>query len=320
MSGCIQPMHMQVARETAERNSHRPPKRNNVKLHFKKSTAVKNDDRCEFCGCNEFDADGAGFNACTNCGRVHSASGRQFSHSVYDYSRTSQRKKPNTRCNYFNERLSQWQCQEPAIPSHDRESLVVTYNGGLGPYHPEDGALYYPDPVLCKDTVRQIIIDAGLAPKVYLEKWLTIRIMLGAEPHPMPDHELVQFMRERFWHLERCWRQNADMHPRRKSLPNYNFIIRQLLLLHSAEAYETHYCWFPVSVEAERGLMEDWVECCHMTRWPVYFASWDADGRCHRMREHFIAKGKRKRPRPQPTRKPAPVQKTKITQWFTHQA
>lgn len=275
-------LQRQIAEEHAEREELRPPKRNNVRHALKTREWATNDEpACGTCGGRLFEADASGYDICVGCGRVGV---RQLSVDHSDLRRLRPSPVVHTRRNYFNERMSQWQMQEPAIPMDDMDAMVRTYNGGLGPYEPADGVLYYDDLALCKGTVRQIIIDAGLAPKKYLEKWLTIRVKLGAEPHPIPSSELIATMRRLFWVLEARWRQNRDTHVGRKSLPNYSYIFRQLLLYISVDEYETHYLWHPVSPGAERKLGQDWLLICRLCDWPAYFARWMPDGTVQRMR------------------------------------
>ncbi len=122
--------------------------------------------------------------------------------------------------------------------------------------------------------MRQIIIDAGLSPKQYCEKWLTIRRMLGADPHPIPSDELVRELKRLFRKVNDAWPEVQGKFTR-SSRPNYNFIIRQLLLFVGLEYFEKHEVWFPsVSNGKTSELMQQWAAICIINDWPIYEAEW----------------------------------------------
>ena len=144
------------------------------------------------------------------------------------------------------------------------------------------------DPDLNKDTIRLILIRAGLATKKYTEKWLSIRHkILGAPRHPDADKTspgLYHFLLERFKTVVSIWeREGPSLCPpghERKSLFNYNYLIEQLLLQHSVESYNLHSPWFPVK-ESDKvdALWTMWCGICAHADWPAYKPVWRADGR-----------------------------------------
>lgn len=236
----------------------------------------------------EDDEHGNGDCICTGCGTVRDRNA-SLGHDFTDFERSYPGSQAHTRRNYMRERMRQWCMDEPAIPAVDLEKLRAAYNGGFGSLDPDGGVLEY-DPVVNKDTVREIIIAAGLAPKKYTEKWLTIRKFLGAQPeHPLPDQALVQFILDRFDTVIRVWETQASRlcipGHKRKSLFSYNYIIRMLLLQHSVEAYAMHYKWFLIVGDSKKAEIERlWTAVCNAAEWPPYFPTHQPDGTVVRSR------------------------------------
>jgi len=266
----------------------RPPKRNNVKRKISMGEQQAIDRRkreakekkCPKCKAN-YDRtvldERTREVVCQSCGTVVD---RVFDVGVYDARRLRPAVVTDPPANYFNERMAQWSCQEPPIPMVDRRRLVDTYNEGYGPYSSRESGLFY-DPFLYKPTVRQIIIDAGLSPKQYCEKWLTIRRMLGAEPHPVPSDELVRELKRLFAKVNAAW-PRVQQQFKRTSRPNYNFVIRQLLLLVGVEHFAKHEIWFPsVSNGKHSELMQQWAAICVVNDWKIYEPEWQ-DGKVRR--------------------------------------
>lgn len=273
-------MELAVFEDEQMRDEFRPKKQNNMKRGKATWKANSSVPRCLECGSTNYSDNENGFCVCVACGRV--LRGVFGSVGVSDFGRLRRTPVADTRKNYFNERVSQWQRQEPEIPPNDRKALLERYNDGFGVYPRDGGVLEYDDAVLCKGTVRQIIIDAGLSPKAYTEKWLTIRVLLGAEPNPMPSAKLVKFVKDSFARLSANWKRHPDLHPQRFSLPNYNYLIRQFILMYSVDDYALHMPWFPVQPDAERKLQQSWCAMCRLCEWPMYFADIDANGRVTR--------------------------------------
>jgi hypothetical protein len=221
--------------------------------------------------------DASGDCVCSGCGSVLSRAAA-VSNDFSDFGRVYPKARARTRVNYINERMGQWNLSEPPIPAADRELLRLAYNHGHGVYDVGSGVIEF-DPALQKSTVRDIIIRAGLCTKKYTEKWLSIRKMLGAPPHPMPSPDLISFIQSRFNTVISIWeRYGRTLCPpghERKSLFNYNYIITQLLLQHSVAAYDTHVAWFPV-VEGPKteALQKMWFAICREAEWPAYKPVW----------------------------------------------
>lgn len=280
----------EVVRMAGVRRKYAFKKQNNKKRD--PTTLYKSTDqpaRCEACyqksqvsgvSVPEIVNDASGDCVCGGCGLVLSrtaALGTDFS----DFGRVCPTAKARTRENYMRERMSQWNLSEPPIPMVDREKLRAAYNGGYGGRDPSSGELEF-DPALQKQTVRLIIIRAGLSTKKYTEKWLTIRKMLGAAPHPLPTADLIGFILERFTRIVSIWqRYGKSLCPpghERKSLFNYNYMIQQLLLLHSIDAYNTHVAWFPVQASQKVVAMDAmWRALCAYAEWPCYHPIWQGD-------------------------------------------
>jgi hypothetical protein len=219
--------------------------------------------------------DRSGDCVCCGCGSVVSRAA-SMSGDYSDFERVYPTARARTRENYMRERMSQWNLQEPPIPRVDCEKLRTAYNRGYGRL---DSELEF-DPMLNKHTVRAIILRAGLSTKKYTEKWMRIRIMLGANPHPLPTADLIHFILDRFKTVVRTWEQRGpDLCPpghRRKSLFNYNYIITQLLLQHSVAAYGRHVEWFPVaSTQKLEAMQTMWRAMCREIGWPSYVAIWE---------------------------------------------
>lgn len=276
-----------------------PVKRNNVK-NRKSDTGSgsvdvvrisDSDHSCFYCGCREpllhnWDSDEWG---CGQCGTVDPSYLPQHdvSRNIGVESDTLEEFEATTRCdvstkrvdpcvNYWRERLSQWLMQEPPIPHEDAEKLLNTYLAGRQRYGDD----------LPKDTVRRLVIDSGLSPRVYVEKWLRIRVLCGAASHPVPSHQIVRHCDECFMEVRKLWRNKKDEIIRlfrRRSLPNYNYMMRHFLLIHSVAAYELHAPWFPqvVTKLADLDLIWRWV--CEQLLIPFYDYN---DGK--RMKRTFI--------------------------------
>lgn len=254
--------------EEVERRRMRPVKRNNLKKTVVSSGQAVKSRACPNCNSTNHEC-GGGFDVCRDCGRVL---GAVMSRAADDGGRCVQQHQTDARLNYLKERLSQWCCAEPAIPVRDMEQIRATYNMGLGPNTEEQGLFY--DPNLPKETVRDIIVDAGLSPRKYVEKWLTIRVALGAAPRPKPSQGLMEAIINQFKRFNAAWKQYPELHPGRKSMICYNFFILQVLLMIDVELYKLHAWTFPLVEEPKaEDLKRMWAAVARRIGWPVYFAS-----------------------------------------------
>ncbi len=225
------------------------------------------------------ESDANGNRVCTVCGTVADRLA-STSHDYSDHMRTTSSARTNTRLNYMRERLSQWRMGEPPIPSGDVAKLRAAFNRGYGQLDPALG-VYEFHPFLPKHAVRAVINRAKLASHKYTEKWLTIRKLLGCEPHPMPTQELVMFIDGAFITVDRIWSAHfrSIRCGSRTSLFCYNFLFHMFLLQHSVEAYVEHSPWFPIpESEKMRELVQMWAKICEYAGWTHYEAVCHADG------------------------------------------
>lgn len=250
-----------------ERQSLQQPKRNNVRKPPPKQP-TKTENICEYCdGVDFYTNSDTSDTVCTQCGTVLCLNELVYN---YDHSHSTVATANNSQINYFKERLSQWCMREPSIPLADRVRLRDTFNRGTY------------DRMLPKHEVRRLIIDSGLAPKKYVEKWLTIRYMLGAAVHPYPDtdalpNELLYMFKKILW----AWKIFIARHPKsvkRRSLLNYNFLIHMFLLQIDVEAYKLYSPWFPLVVEQkQKELLRHYHSLCVILKWPLLEPVWQGD-------------------------------------------
>lgn len=152
--------------------------------------------------------------------------------------------------------------QEPPIPFADRDRIRDVYYSDMAKYGRD----------LPKHVIARLIIDSGLSPKKYTEKWLSIRVYLGADPHPIPPPSLVTHLTDLFMDIRRVWRNNDTITAvGRKSMPNYNCTIRKLLLMVSTDIYERYSPWFPsITEDKVVKFNREWNWLCDQLAWPVY--------------------------------------------------
>lgn len=282
-----------VYKELEEKRKFALPKINNSKQRRAALVACETTEAQLFCVTCEHDAEGPrrvplesnanGDRVCTVCGTVADRAA-SASHDYSDGMRSATSFRANTRLNYMRERLSQWCMEEPAIPSADVAALRGAFNGGFGRLDPQLGTFEF-DPFLPKHTVRAVINRAGVAAFKYTEKWLTIRVLLGCEPHPMPTRELRMFIEKSFITLDKVWSCfKPELSPDRSSLFSYNFVFHMLLLLHSVESYVTHSPWFPLTAGAKIDeLTRIWALVCKHAGWIHYEAVIADDGTVQRV-------------------------------------
>lgn len=210
---------------------------------------------------------------CSRCGLVDSSSGYlvpSFERVVS--AQANSRGHSNARFNYFKERMSQWACTEPPIPMADRMRLLETYRSAMGT------PLQF-DPFLPKHEVRRLVITAELASKKYTEKWLSIRILCGADPHPFPTNELIERLEGYFLAVLNTWQSMPSLRQGRSSLPSYDYMICQFLLFISKEVYILYAPWFAQKTEcASPQLATCWSAICRRLGWPILCATWTDKG------------------------------------------
>ena len=281
----------EVYATVAERERHRLPKRNNIKrVRDPEYEATIANLRVRAVACTYCHSDSSiicddrsGVYVCSACGTVCDGAGPD----VVDYSDAVRTPAPvNSRRNYFKERLSQWDRREPPIP----EEGLVDLRNAFHRLRNNPGAPLVSD-VLSKAEVRAVVIEAGLRPKNCVEKWLTIRKELRKtiglpDDCPHPSSDLQERMLEYFDVFVRAWSTYPELRQERTSLPNFNFIICNFLLMIDPAEYEKHAPWFGQVTSAKLAKLQIiWNTYCKKIGWPVYQAYYDKEGRLHRVEQ-----------------------------------
>lgn len=265
-----------------EREDFRLPKINNVKRppidknKIPQPSPVGPDSdeyTCDECGRLGPYVDAGHELVCPDCGLVLDGSDTLIPGSdIYDAPPVSFGSHSNARFNYFKERMAQWACKEPKIPNADCKRLLQTRDEAVGTEYEFDE--FFP-----KAEVRRLIITAGLSPKKYTEKWLSIRIMLGAPPHPFPTQQLIERLQDMFLIVLNIWTRNDGVKSGRVSLPSYDYIICQLLLFIGQREYELYSPWFTHKSEVDSPqLAACWAGICRLAGWPILSAQWTHNG------------------------------------------
>ena len=216
---------------------------------------------CRSCGKQDVWLNFEGYeNVCHSCGDVHSA---EFSMASNEFFKDHYTFKFNNFYQakfHFNERMSQWCNQEPHIPdSHMRKIL------GACERYQEVGS-----PIESKRDIQRILRSLGkYFSKKYLEKWLTIMSRHHKTSlYPLPDSNLVDSLQKMFCAILPPWYKTKP--PERKHLPNYNYIIRQLLYINGEHIENTYKICFPLlqSKKKIQVLDKTWQPICEYNTWP----------------------------------------------------
>lgn len=183
---------------------------------------------------------------------------------------------PYQRKTYFNERISQWQCNEPAIPEDDELTIMETWNQWAPVTWPDD---YHRASATTKERIGHMLefIDLqrrrnNLKPYFktkYLEKWISIRgwFCTARSTADFVDDEDIAWIKQQFLRVERVFNQAIRGRQGRRSLINYNFVMRRLLELRGC-AYATS-DWPPLkTVSKQRALVAMWRIVCAYLDWP----------------------------------------------------
>ena len=205
-------------------------------------------------------------NVCHSCGDVHST---EFGMAPVEFFKDTY---CWNYCNFyqakfhFNERMSQWCGQEPDIPDDDLRTIFAACerhvqtsnrnrNGGQR--------------LRTKADIQRVLRSLGKKySKKYLEKWLTImRRFNGHTLYQTPSSELVGNLQRRFSSIMEPWYKTKPKN--RKHLPNYNYIIRQLLYLEDPGYEEIYGFCFPLlnSKRKLSALDELWEPICKFNKW-----------------------------------------------------
>lgn len=167
---------------------------------------------------------------------------------------------------YFSERISQWRGLEPPL-EHWATKRVWAKWAELKPGDYE------------KSTIRAVLAacDAdlardGVAPffvKVALEKWLTIREEVGGRRSTghRVNEAFAWRLKQQFERFLVSYNRRVRKQSKRRSVMNYNFIIRRLLDLNGRG--ELGVDLPPLKTKAKQAkLVEMWHEACIDLQWP----------------------------------------------------
>lgn len=181
---------------------------------------------------------------------------------------------PYKRQTYFNERLSQWQCNEPRIPEEDMAAIKQLWDSYAKVAWPDTWAHKPPKERIgaVLTTLDSDLVKDGHRPRfvrVYYEKWLTIRAALtgyrswGEYASP----RLIHALQRDFDRLQSSYDVRYRERFKRHSMISYNFIIRRLLELrgchHMIEDFP------PLKTTAKQKLLTRvWRDVCADLGWP----------------------------------------------------
>ncbi len=189
------------------------------------------------------------------------------------------RSAPYQRKTYFNERLSQWQRQEPAVSEDDQLVIIKCWNKWAPVTWPKD---WNDKLATTKERISAVLeyIDRKRRRKQlrpyfktkYLEKWISIRHWFTRleSTGAFVDGEDIAWIKSQFLRVERVFNQNIrgrGTSAGRRSFLNYNFVARRLLEMRGA-----HYAicdWPPLkTVAKQRSLITMWRLICRHLNWP----------------------------------------------------
>lgn len=246
---------------------------------------------------------------CSLCGYVQSSNNTFINNDSYGFSGAellerwleAEAKTTYQRIFHFNERLSQLNHCEPAMPLELFNLLVQRYYKKY-----MQGAVPLPDELtkedimaLCKETK----VPAQLQEKYksqkfkkkphtdlkrYAEKWISLRMLLGGNvPEPLSESEKER-LRCRFLEAEKAFNRirhhpacrnlgaatgNCHTDPNlrcRHNFPNFNYIMVQLMVLEGIA--ERYMVWLPQLKTKSK--IEDlnhlWSKICKQNRWPFF--------------------------------------------------
>lgn len=216
---------------------------------------------CTFCSKYDVSLNFEGYEyVCHSCGSVHAvaigSSAHEYFKDNYNWTMGSYYQAKF----HFNERMSQWCCSEPLIPDNDVEIIM-------------DACAKYEksgNKVDSKRDIQRILRSIGRQfSKKYLEKWLSILRKYNKKNYfPIPSNRLVDCLRSNFNHVLGPFENTKPK--TRKHLPNYNYIIRQLLYIVDPEYEKTYKFCFPLlqSKKKIEALDQLWLPICNHNNWP----------------------------------------------------
>lgn len=205
--------------------------------------------------------------------RLAQAPPSNFGHQAF-LQLNPQKSPPYKRQTYFIERLTQWCQNEPPIKPKDLRAIRDCWHDRVARLWP---AVYagVPD----KWHIRRILsyqdwlrTQSGKTPRfvrVYLEKWLTIRYHLSGTQSTGRNMRwvILQRLRSLFDEIQRPFDKVIGRFPGRRSMLNYNFLIRRFLDLMNLRHLATD---FPPlkTLAKQRRLIEIWRAIIAELRWP----------------------------------------------------
>lgn len=196
---------------------------------------------------------------CYSCGSVHSVAIGNSSHEFFkDHYNWSVGNHYQAKF-HFNERMSQWRSEEPLIPDPDIKAILESCKN-----YELQGRI-----VEGKRDIQRVLRSLGKKySKKYLEKWLTILKCFKKQVfYEKPDNWLIDCLRSNFNRILGPFENTKPKN--RKHLPNYNYIIRQLLYIIDP-AYEIKYKFcFPLLQSKKKLLVLDkiWQPVCAYNGW-----------------------------------------------------
>lgn len=100
---------------------------------------------------------------------------------------------------------------------------------------------------------------------------------------PRPTAALHDAMLNYFLDFLRAWQRYPELRRGRKSMPHYNFLMVNFMLLIGPEVYDLHAPWFPQVTAAKLAKLQAvWGGFCVVLGWPLYVAEYDDQGKLHR--------------------------------------
>jgi hypothetical protein len=206
---------------------------------------------------------------CTMCGYVQREYPSAYKLGDYTSPERFYKRSSYNRSTHLRERLRELVLQEPVIASSIRDQILATYRKrGRGCKNGE----WRRGPEMSKGDVKDLLREANVSTKKYLEKWLTIRkICTGYQP-PRLHPSILDQVQNDFSKVKRIWQENRNNLRRgRKNLIKYNEVICNLLLRAGGQAvYDTYRDALPGISNALRvELLEIWRDINKQADWIV---------------------------------------------------
>lgn len=140
---------------------------------------------------------------------------------------------------HFSERISQWTCTEPGICSAHRTLLLDAFDR----LAPNLQTNQY------KQLARSLIQEAGLSSRKYLEKYLSIFVMVGGKlPVPRPSQALVEDIKSEIKTIIKAWNQYVTLLPKKRTIISINIILLVCVLrVAGQKVFDMYYHELPIT-------------------------------------------------------------------------